>query len=566
MKKYLLYVIIFFYSSALYSQNPQQLIKNSKQLYKQGSIKEALKLLFYADSILKAQNNKKELYNTLNLELKYAEKLKDFTLTYKIVRELGTIDNKEHNAKLAYITAQIAYENKDYNNAIKIAEYAFNIAVELNNFELIENITSALELYYKAIGNTKKANLYKEISYHYKIKSFEQALDIKQQIINNQRRELQRNNFYILENKYQIIITRDSLALLKEIQKKKNALLTALYANQRLTEYFLETKRNQLKERQRIILLLSIAIFIISLLFALYLRLYQERKRNLERLKKMNQELNKKNQELSEKNITIQKQKEQLQKFATEIKASMNYARTLQFSILPNTNDLKHFFTDYFVFFKPKDIVSGDFFWTAKIGKYAYIAEVDCTGHGIPAALISILAYIMLNQILYSEKILNPSQILVRLNEKIEEYINSEITEHTFINDGLEITLLRTDKEQVVIASANQYAIAFINDEFHLIEGSLFAIGQKIINQKPTFNEYTLTLKENNLFYLFSDGFISQLNPKGRKYILKNFINLIKKIHSEPFNKQKQIIEKEFNTWKGSNRQMDDVLIIGIKI
>ncbi|NOZ47009.1 MAG: SpoIIE family protein phosphatase [Chlorobi bacterium] len=253
-----------------------------------------------------------------------------------------------------------------------------------------------------------------------------------------------------------------------------------------------------------------------------------------------------------------------LDKKNKEILASITYAQRIQQAILPPDKLIQKLIPQNFVLFKPKDIVSGDFYWFEKVNNLIYFAAVDCTGHGVPGALVSIVGYNGLNQALKEFKLEKPSEILDKLNELVEQtFIKSEFE----VKDGMDIALCCIDLENYKLSYVGAHNPLYIvhNSCLTEIKADRQPIG-KYQNRFP-FKNHVVDLEKNDCCYIFSDGFADQFGgEKNRKFKYKALKQLLIDNSQKLMKEQKEILNQTFEAWKGNYEQIDDVLIIGIKV
>ena len=254
-----------------------------------------------------------------------------------------------------------------------------------------------------------------------------------------------------------------------------------------------------------------------------------------------------------------------------EITDSIKYAKNIQEALLPNLSNIHALFAESFVLYMPKDIVSGDFYWFAKNGDTRFIAAVDCTGHGVPGAFMSIVGNTLLNEIVNEKKITRPGDILLELHKGVKIALNQNTREFER-RDGMDITLCAfTDNSgQVEYAGANRPLWIYRKNrdyELEIIKASKFPIGGLELEDHRVYENHVLTVEEGDCLYLFSDGYADQFGgPKGKKFMLTNLQKSIRDGVELPMAKQKQQLENIFNNWKQDTEQIDDVLVIGIRI
>jgi phosphoserine phosphatase RsbU/P len=276
------------------------------------------------------------------------------------------------------------------------------------------------------------------------------------------------------------------------------------------------------------------------------------------------------NKQLAIKNEVIEEQN-------AEVKASLNYAKRIQESILPPLEKIEEDFDDYFVLYQPKDIVSGDFYWYTKVRttpKQKELSEelilfsvADCTGHGVPGALMSIIGNTILNQSLTEKSVNSPAEALSYLNLQIIKNLKS-------INDGMDVSFCAFNPKTLVLqyAGANNPLYLIRNQELRIIKADKQAIGGSVdILEEKLFTNHILQLEKGDAIYLFSDGYADQFGgPEsytgGKKFKYNRFKNLLVDIHQKPMTKQKEILIQEFEAWKGNLEQVDDVCIFGVRV
>lgn len=250
-----------------------------------------------------------------------------------------------------------------------------------------------------------------------------------------------------------------------------------------------------------------------------------------------------------------------------EITDSINYAKRIQSALLPDENDLKKIFPDSFILFKPKDIVSGDFYWMAKTENHFFYVTADCTGHGVPGGFMSMLGSSFLNEIIVENKLREPAEILDRLREKVISALKQ--TGETGENkDGMDLVLIRVsnDLTKLSYASANNEFYIIRNNEMHFYYPDKQPIGFIGAHQKP-FIQHEVQLMKGDVIYTFTDGYADQFGgDKGKKLKYKNMETLFMENHLKNFSGQKIIYENFIENWRGSLEQNDDICVIGIRI
>lgn len=280
----------------------------------------------------------------------------------------------------------------------------------------------------------------------------------------------------------------------------------------------------------------------------------------------MNEDLYQKNEEITVQRDEIEDKKNKIEKQHAHIQGSINYAKRIQEAMLPTKDIFENNFSDYFIFYKPLDVVSGDFYWAEKFGDKIIYAVADCTGHGVPGAMVSMLGISLFNKITTQNINLTASEILEQLRIELKNSLKQTGKSKNETKDGIDIALCVIDIKTKELQFSGAYNSLYIRRNNELIE--LKANRQPIgfyMNEKP-FTNHNLQLQEDDILYSFSDGYTDQFNPNNEKYKIKRLKELLLDIAPNKLQKQKEILENEFIEWKGINPQIDDIVIVGIKI
>lgn len=256
-----------------------------------------------------------------------------------------------------------------------------------------------------------------------------------------------------------------------------------------------------------------------------------------------------------------------LEEKSAEMQESIRYAGSLQHSILPNQRVLQNIFNDAFVLFQPKDVVSGDFYWTFQHNDDVYFAVGDCTGHGVPGALVNIAGTTLLRQIIRLEGVSDPALIMRILDHELVSLFNDNLTEGTR-KDGMDIVFCKFNlrKKTGSFCGAGRPLILVRDGELVEFKKGTDAIGYTSDGEK-NFETIHFSLVEGDQFYLFTDGYTDQFGGDNvKKFNRKRFRNLLQSLDGFAFDKQKKELELSFNNWKGNQEQIDDVCLIGVRI
>ncbi len=344
---------------------------------------------------------------------------------------------------------------------------------------------------------------------------------------------------------------------------------------------------------------IGVIVFIIGsifLFFRIRMKILKRQKEYLEaEVKRQTKEIRQKNEEIMQQNQILMQQKEeilaqrdqieeqrkiaiqqrdQIAKHKKEIEDSIHYAKNIQTAALPENKFLQLLFNEFFILFLPRDIVSGDFYWAGqKNGKVIAIAA-DCTGHGVPGAFMSMLGISFLNKIVLEKGFTSPDEILNRLRANVIKALKQ--SDKSKSKDGMDISICVIDYKQKTIefAAANNPMYLIRNNE--LIEYKADKMPVAIFDDMHNFNKITIQYEENDVIYMFSDGYADQFGgPKSKKFKYSNLKKLLLKIHTLPMSEQKQHLLEKINNWmdypdkytgKNYHFQIDDILIFGIKL
>lgn len=303
-----------------------------------------------------------------------------------------------------------------------------------------------------------------------------------------------------------------------------------------------------------------------------------EKKKAEEALIKSLRDLDFANKELHSLNLTLEqkvdertrqlvREKEVVENQNREITESINYAKRIQASILPSLSKIQEQLADTFIYYAPKDIVSGDFYWYEFSRNKALFAVIDCTGHGVPGAFMSIIGYTQLNEIVSDQKITDPGVVLKELDKRVRIALNQNSAADFSSKDGMELGLIAVNFEQQKIEFAGAMRpLYFVKDgDLHIIKGDKYSIGGESRHRK-NFKTHRIGFDRGDCFYLFSDGYPDQFGgPKGKKFMTKNVGEMVKSMAHLPMKEQGNIVKNAMLNWMRDDEQVDDILIAGIK-
>lgn len=408
-----------------------------------------------------------------------------------------------------------------------------------------------------------------------------QKIQLQQEIL---LREQDKANFLLERERLESVKREKEIELLQKNEELQNIALSQkeMKEKQREQELRILNDKNQLlekegelnvlkvKEAQQRTYYISTIISIVTLLIVVYLFTIRKKNRQLKlqslELKNKNEELELNQEEISSQRDQLEERNLELSKTYKKIKDSVQYAKRIQSSILVPIEEVSRHYMESFIFFKPREQVSGDFYWFAAIDNKKIIAAIDCTGHGVPGAFMSLIANDLLNEIVYKNRCIEPGDILNELNLAIKKTLNQKRGGN---KDGMDMALFVFDNTNRVatFAGAKNPIVIIEDGELKVIKGDKAPIGGGNIYGQQSFTTHTKQLSKNTFIYMYSDGFVDQFGgSENRKFLSKNFKKLLYDTHKLPLVEQCNYLENTFNSWTKGYRQMDDVLVIGLKV
>ncbi len=264
----------------------------------------------------------------------------------------------------------------------------------------------------------------------------------------------------------------------------------------------------------------------------------------------------------------IEKQNEKISELYTEVTDSIRYAKRLQQAILPPDDLVQRILPNSFILYKPKDIVSGDFYWVDEKNGKTYFAAVDCTGHGVPGAFMSIVGYNALNNAL--NKCDSPAEILDSLNKEISQTLHRNSTTGTTTRDGMDLSLCCYDPKSLVLEFSAAFNPLYLirNNDVEQFKADKFPIGSYFDDgETHKYTNHKIQLQKGDYVYIFSDGYADQFGgPRGKKYMYKQFRDYLLELAGNKMDVQRNFLNNNIESWKGSLEQVDDILVIGLHI
>ncbi len=332
--------------------------------------------------------------------------------------------------------------------------------------------------------------------------------------------------------------------------------------------------KSEVKMQQKIFFYGFVVLSLLAAIFSTFMarligRRYEHtiETKNIE-LAEKNEELHQQKEEISAQTEEIQRQKTKLEQSNNQIVSSIRYAKRIQTALIPHSSVIGRTFPESFIFFKPRDIVSGDFYWYRRNGDEAVFAVADCTGHGVPGAMMSMLGIGFLNQIVAEDETHTASVILDRLRDILRDSLATSESETENVKDGMDLALIviNLTTNELQFSGAYNPLVLIRKGELSEIQPDKMPVGTHAREDSP-FTNQKMQLEKGDMLYLYSDGFADQFGgPKNRKFMKKQFNELLLRIHTESADNQKRILENEYEHWRGQIEQIDDVSVAGLRI
>jgi serine phosphatase RsbU (regulator of sigma subunit) len=294
--------------------------------------------------------------------------------------------------------------------------------------------------------------------------------------------------------------------------------------------------------------------------FSIHVLLFNKRTRILRRDYRQLKE-----KEEASKEVLLQRNL--LQSRTKNIEDSLKYAHRIQKAMFTPAKELRGFFPDSFIFHKPKDIVSGDFYWAKRVNGKVLFTVADCTGHGVPGAFMSLIGLEFFRQIVVEKEILEPARILDEMNHYFDIVFGN--LDEISLKDGMDLGFCAYDYKKRTLEYAGAFNPLYIirDNEIMEIKGDRFIVGPDYGVQRGEFTNKSVQLLEDDVIYMFSDGYADQFGgPEGKKFKYRRFRHLLMSIHNLPMDEQHMKLEENINEWMGvKNEQIDDQMVIGIR-
>ena len=265
--------------------------------------------------------------------------------------------------------------------------------------------------------------------------------------------------------------------------------------------------------------------------------------------------------------ITLKRAIQKLAAYNTKMSDSINAAKIIQDALLPFETRIANSFADHFIFYQPKDIVSGDFYWLSKIDNALFVAVIDCTGHGVPGAFMSLLAYSLLNETVEVNKLTDPGNILDRLNDRVNYALGNTLHKS---KGGMDMVLCKVEPSdnnqfKITFAGAKRPLYYSENGELKKQTGNRLSIGV-IQRTEKSFTNHELTVNKGSIIYLSTDGFVDEPSLNRKKFGTPQFEKLLEQIQQEKMDQQAKMLAEALQNHRKTMAQRDDITVVGIKL
>jgi len=465
------------------------------------------------------------------------------------LRSLSIFEKLGDNYRLSQVLNNLGSCAIKLNQLGKAQSYLYrslSLAKKVGSWELLSDVNLSLSKYYQLLGDFRQALVYYQDHTAARDSSFNK--DSNDQLLRAQFRF----EFEMIQEKEQVNKDKQQLVA-KEANRWQNIIKFSLVA---------------------IVIVLSVML---GLLFRGYLHkkklskvLLLHEKEILDKNKELEfqqEEILSQRDQIEEKNVILQLHQKEIEDQNGRMISSLEYAQTIQEAILPDDDFFKKHFRSHFILFRPKDIVSGDFYWTYQTENLTYLALADCTGHGVPGGFMSMIGNTLLNQLVIEYQMTNPAKILEELNRMVRKALKQdEDSARSYAGMDIAFCVIDHVKKKLLFAGAKRPIYFFKGNEFEKIAGDSRSIGGYQMEQKRIFSLQTIDLDEPIQLYLFTDGYTDQLNISERKYGVARYKEILAEIHRLPMARQLELLISSHEEFKGENEQIDDISIIGLSL
>ncbi len=520
-------------------------------------------------------------------EENYPKALTNFNKCLELSRALG---RKPDIISAQLNIAGVYSETGKHSEAAKVLEEANALAREINDVKLIRNSYSLLSEIYEKLGNSEKSaeyfSLYTAFSRKIQRDEMRKAEAKAQEVVETAKSkvlevqaEKQATEQELMLKQEALSKTEATLQEVEQISKEQQMQIDLLNKEKELQDAIIENQR--LMRNIFILIILAVAAFAVLVLYN-----YRQKKKANAILHKQNVEIAQQRDTIAQKSGQLEEAFKEIEKKNRNITSSINYAQRIQQALLPPEDSLSSLLSDSFIYLEPRDIVSGDFYWFTGYSSSSkgarknfivpsglsgdesgvFVSAVDCTGHGVPGAFMSMIGFNLLETITRNGAV-KPNDILDELHRSIRFMLKQYNTDN---RDGMDMALcaIRNKGQLVEYAGARNPLFYITNGELFQVKPDAVPIGGLQKESRREFTLHTIEVTAPTCFYIFSDGYIDQFGGKySQKFSSKRFRELLLEIHHLPMSKQKQILMDRRKEWMGAeNWPIDDVLVIGFKL
>lgn len=531
-------------------------------------------------------------------------------------------DNRLQLIQLDLTLGELYLYQKNYEKAIEVLNQASDLSLEIKDtlhysisnsnlasvYNQQENYLEALFFARKALNLLDSLNHPQELIPAYRqmgiglvglvrlpeaTSNFEKALRFAQSLQNKKALSelyLNLSEVYELQNKTDsafVYFKRHKMyndSLYKENEQAQMAKMHSLYQLEE-KERSIQVQKEETKFQTFLRNTVIIALLVILLGVYFLVRSFLKQRKQNAKLEEKNLEIQEKNKQINSikdsverRNIILARKNEEIEKKTKNLTDSLNYAQRIQDAMLPADDYFLSHLPESFVFLRPREVVSGDFYWLSKKNHKYILAAADCTGHGVPGAFMSMIGNNLFHEIVQVKGIIEPAAILQELNRGIQRVLKQQETKN---QDGMDIALCVIDTHPIDsnnfletpklhFSGAHNPLVYFQNNELHVLKGEKTNIGGYKVPENQEFEQHTVELNTDTQLYIYSDGLQDQFGgEKGRRFSKKRLHKLLEEIHLLPMNEQKKILDETMNEWMRSekaSRQMDDMLLIGVNL
>ena len=498
----------------------------------------------------------------------------------------ASIDDKSNQASVLIDLAKLLNQVGRQEEAMQHLEKSLTSINDINDIQLRRKYYGAVAQTYQLLGDSERS-----MEYFMYYMSVDNELQERASRLIQAKAQLAEEQ--VLKKKQELAATIEELQKAQEVTSKQRSAISQLSAEKALKEMALNEKEARLKNETWVRRLLTggVALSLLTLsLMVVYSR--QTKKKNIllaqknDSIREQKEEIEDQKEELMQQSSRLEATHKELTKTNRKVMHSINYAQRIQGAMLPEETDLQDLIADSFVLFQPRDIVSGDFYWftetyerkldnqlafngprqrASSLPNKIVVAAVDCTGHGVPGAFMSMIGFNFLNDI-GQKNIYEPNEILNTLHLSVRRFLKQDATNN---KDGMDVAICTIDHEQKVLefAGANNPIVYMQEGEMHVIKGDKSAVGGSGTDRNHRFIKHTISIEKETQVYLFSDGYQDQFGgEQNRKFMSKKLRELLFDIHQHPAPQQKEILQTTLADWKGDRPQVDDILVMGFKV